>query len=173
MPALPQSLARTDRAVTKWMADHAVTLTRVALGVVFLWFGFLKFFPGLSSEEPIATRTMRAISFGLLQPGVSRPLLATWECVIGLGLLTGKALRLTLLLLFVQMLGTLLPLVIFPGETFKIFPVVPTLQGQFIMKNLVLIAAGIFIGSTVRGGKIVADPGAAHAAKRVENRAAG
>lgn len=172
MPALPAVLESADRRVTKWMADHAVTLTRLALGMIFLWFGFLKFFPGMSSEEPLATRTMRAISFGLLQPSVSRPLLAAWECAIGLGLLTGKALRVTLLLLFVQMLGTLLPLVIFPADTFKVFPIIPTLQGQFIMKNLVLLAAGIFIGSTVRGGKMVADPGAAHAAKRMEEGAA-
>ncbi len=170
MSPMPSALETTDRRITKWMADHAVTLTRVALGVVFLWFGFLKFFPGLSSEEPIATRTMRAISLGLLQPAVSRPLLAAWECAIGIGLLTGRALRITLLLLFVQMLGTLLPLVIFPAETFQIFPIVPTLQGQFIMKNLVLIAAGIFIGSTVRGGQMVAHPAAAHAAKREEER---
>lgn len=172
MSHLPSALESTDRRVTKWMADHAVTLTRVALGVLFLWFGFLKYFPGVSSEENIATRTMAAITFGLLQPSVSRPLLATWECVIGLGLLTGRMLRITLLLLFVQMLGTLLPLVIFPHDTFAIFPIVPTLQGQFIMKNLVLIAAGIFVGSTVRGGKVVADPGAAHVAKRMEARAA-
>ncbi len=155
------------------MADHAVTFTRVALGVIFLWFGFLKFFPGLSSEEPIATRTMRAISFGLLEPSVSRPLLAAWECAIGVGLLMNKALRFTLLLLFVQMLGTLMPLVIFPAETFKIFPIVPTLQGQFILKNLVIISAAIFIGATVRGGRMVADPGAAHVAKRMEDGGAG
>ncbi len=170
MPALPAALERTDRRITKWMADHAVTLTRVALGVVFLWFGFLKFFPGLSSEEDIATRTMRVISFGVLQPSVSRPLLATLECAIGLGLLTGKALRITLLLLVVQMLGTLLPLAIFPDVTFKVFPVVPTLEGQFIVKNLVLLAAGLLIGSSVRGGQMVAHPGAADSAKRTEER---
>lgn len=172
MPALPQSFASIDRRVTKWMADHAIGLTRIALGVVFLWFGVLKFFPGLSSEEPIATRTMRAISFGLLEPAVSRPLLAIWECLIGLGLLSGKALRATLLLLFVQMLGTLLPLVLFPRETFTIIPIVPTLQGQFIIKNLVLMAAAISVGATVRGGQVIADPGAAHTAKRMENQRA-
>ena len=173
MPALPPMLEAADRRVTKWMADHAVLLMRVALGLLFVWFGFLKFFPGVSSEERIATRTMAVLSMGLLQPAVSRPLLAAWECVIGIGLLTGKGLRVTLLLLFVQMLGTLMPLVIFPADTFAIFPFVPTLQGQFIMKNLVLIAAGIFIGATVRGGTVVADPVAADTAKHIERKRAG
>jgi ABC-type uncharacterized transport system permease subunit len=72
--------------------------------------------------------------------------------------LTGVALRATLLLLFAQMFGTLLPLVIFPAETFVIFPFVPTLEGQYIIKNVVLISAAIIVGATVRGGRLVAQP---------------
>jgi len=89
---------------------------------------------------------------------VSLPLLAVWECVIGLGLLTARALRATLLLLFVQMLGTMLPLVMFPRETFTHVPYAPTLEGQYIIKNLVLIAAAIVVGATVRGGRITPEP---------------
>jgi hypothetical protein len=48
------------------------------------------------------------------------------------------------------MLGTMTPLILFPAETFVIFPLVPTLEGQYIIKNLVLISAGLVIGSTVR-----------------------
>ena len=153
------------------MAKHGVDIVRVALGVIFLWFGFLKFFPGVSSEEAIATRTMGVLSLGLLSPNVSRVLLATWECAIGLGLLTHKALRVTLLLLFAQMLGTLMPLLIFPGETFARIPFVPSLQGQFIIKNFVLIAAAIVVGATVRGGRLVANPSAARAGEEREERA--
>ena len=170
MPSLPAPLANADRHVTRWMARHGVDVVRIALGVIFFWFGVLKFFPGVSSEEAIATRTIGVLSFGLLTPNVSRVLLATWECAIGLGLLSHKALRITLLLLFAQMLGTLLPLVIFPAETFVRIPVVPTLQGQFIIKNFVLAAAAIVVGATVRGGRMVADPGIAHAAERAEDR---
>ena len=153
------------------MAKHGVDIVRVALGVIFLWFGFLKFFPGVSSEEAIATRTMGVLSLGLLSPNVSRVLLATWECAIGLGLLTHKALRVTLLLLFTQMLGTLMPLLIFPGATFARIPFVPSLQGQFIIKNFVLIAAAIVVGATVRGGRLVANPSAARAGEEREERA--
>jgi hypothetical protein len=87
------------------------------------------------------------------------PVLASWECFIGLGLLTKRASRLTLLLLYLQMAGTLTPLFLFPNETFQSFPFVPTLEGQYIIKNLVLISAGIAVGATVRGGRIVAEPG--------------
>ena len=170
MSDLPEPLASVDRAVTHWMAKYGVGILRVALGIVFLWFGFLKYFPGVSSEEEIATRTISALTLGLMPVHVSRVLLATWECAIGLGLLTNKALRITLLLLFAQMLGTLLPLVLFPAETFARFPAVPTLQGQFIIKNFVLIAAAIVVGATVRGGKIVADPAIARVAKQKEER---
>jgi hypothetical protein len=66
--------------------------------------------------------------------------------------------RLTLALLVFQMAGTLTPLVLFPGEAFTLFPYAPTLEGQYIIKNLVLVGAGLVIGATVRGGRIIADP---------------
>jgi hypothetical protein len=84
--------------------------------------------------------------------------LAGWECLIGLGLLSGKLLRATLALLFVQMLGTLAPLVLFPHEVFVRIPFMPTLEGQYIIKNLVLISAGVVVGATVRGGHLDAEP---------------
>ncbi len=156
-----------DARITGWMADNGVTLTRIALGVVFFWFGVLKFFPGVSSAENLAARTISTLTFGLVPPEVSVPVLAAWECAIGLGLLTGRFLRATLLLLFLQMPGTMLPLFFFPSETFARAPLVPTLEGQYIIKNFVLIGAGIVIGATVRGGRVVADPEAAHVAEQI------
>lgn len=149
---------RMDPAITGWMARHAVGLIRVSLGVVFLWFGLLKFFPGLSPAETLVGRTIEALTLGQIEPSLSLPLLAAWESLIGLGLLTNAVPRITLLLLYVDMLGNLTPLFLFPGETFKMFPLVPTLEGHYIIKNLVLISAGIVIGATVRGGRIVAGP---------------
>ena len=78
---------------------------------------------------------------------------------IGLGLLFGIAMRATLLLLFVQMLGTITPIFLFPDLVFTRVPYAPTLEGQYIIKNMVLISAGIVIGATVRGGGLVAEPG--------------
>ncbi|MGE5849690.1 MAG: hypothetical protein ACM362_06165 [Candidatus Methylomirabilota bacterium] len=139
------------------MARFGIPLLRLSLGVVFLWFGALKFLPNVSPAQELATRTIHTLSGGLVPASVSMPILAGWECLIGLGLLVGRGLRGILFLLYVQMLGTLTPLVLFPDEVFTRFPYVPTLEGQYIIKNLVLISAGIVVGATVRGGRIVAD----------------
>ena len=108
--------------------------------------------------EDLASRTLNVLSFGLVPPDVALLILAVWECAIGVGLLTGWAMRATLALLWLQMLGTFTPLILFPSETFTHFPWAPTLEGQYIIKNLVLIAAGIVIGATVRGGRVEPDP---------------
>jgi uncharacterized membrane protein YphA (DoxX/SURF4 family) len=153
-----QWLNFVDLRIARWLADHSLNFLRLGMGVVFLWFGVLKFFPDLSPATDLAVRTIGALTFGLIPENISLVLLATLETAIGLGFLTGRYMRLTLALLIFQMAGTLTPLVLFPGEVFGLFPYAPTLEGQFIIKNLVLIGAGLVIGSTVRGGRIVAEP---------------
>lgn len=148
-----------DARITSWMARYGLLLLRISLGVVFLWFGALKFFPGLSPAHDLASRTIEALSFGTVHANVSIPILAAWECLIGLGLLSGIFMRATLLLLAVQMAGTLMPLVLFPNEVFTRIPYAPTLEGQYIIKNAVLISAAIVLGATVRGGKLIAEKG--------------
>ena len=155
---LPAPLEPIDVRLTTWMARHGVTLTRISLGLVFLWFGAIKFVPGWSPAADLAARTIERLTFGIVTPDIGLPLLAAWESLIGIGLLLGRFLRLTLLLLFVQMPGTMLPLVLFPSETFTAFPHSPTMEGQYIIKNLVLIAAAIVVGATVRGGELRAEP---------------
>lgn len=147
-----------DARITLWMARYGPRLSRIALGTIFLWFGVLKFVPGLSSADELATKTISTLTLGIVGAEVSRPVLAVWETLIGVGLLSGVFLRATLLLLVLQMLGTVTPLVLFPSETWKHIPFVPTLEGQYIIKNIVLIAAGIVVGATVRGGAMVASP---------------
>lgn len=146
-----------DARITHWMASHGVRLLRISLGVVFLWFGGLKFFPGLSPASDLAARTISALSFGTVSAGVSVPLLAAWECVIGVGLILGIFMRATLFLLALQMAGTLTPLLLFPVELFTRVPYAPTLEGQYIIKNAVLISAAIVLGATVRGGRLVSE----------------
>jgi uncharacterized membrane protein YphA (DoxX/SURF4 family) len=112
------------------MARYGVVVLRVALGGVFLWFGALKYYPGLSPAQTLALGTIDALTFGLVPAGVSLVLLATLECAIGLGLISGRFMRLTLLLLAFQMVGAASPLFLFPGEVFTQFPYAPTLEGQ-------------------------------------------
>lgn len=150
-------LNKADRLITAWMADNGILLLRISLGIIFIWFGVLKFVPGLSSAEDIAGKTMEKLSLGLIPADMALVLLAAWETLIGIGLISGKLLRETLLLLFVQMLGTITPLFLFPSDTFRSAPLVPSLEGQYIIKNLILISAGIVIGATVRGGRLTAE----------------
>lgn len=151
---VPEPLEPIDARITAWMARHGVTFTRVALGIVFFWFGIIKFVPEWSPASDLAVRTIAKLTGGAIEPALSLKILAAWEVLIGLGLLTGKFLRITLLMLFLQMPGTMLPLVFFPDETFRFFPYAPTIEGQYIIKNLVLVAAAIVVGATVRGGRI-------------------
>jgi uncharacterized membrane protein YphA (DoxX/SURF4 family) len=155
---LPEPIERVDVRITSTLARLGVPVVRIALGIVFLWFGVLKFFPNLSPAEDLAARTIEALTGGAVTPNVSLPVLAAWETVIGIGLILGRWLRPILFLLAVQMAGTFTPLVLFPGETFTVFPIAPTLEGQYIIKNLVLIGAAMVVGATVRGGRMVAEP---------------
>ncbi|GAB4435346.1 MAG: DoxX family protein [Anaerolineae bacterium] len=142
-----------DRAITRWMANHSLTILRVGLGIVFLWFGALKLFPGLSPAEDLVRSTVF-----WLNPTWFLAVLAVWEMAIGLGLITGRWLRLTLLLLFLQMPGTALPLLVLPHAVWSSFPFGLTLEGQYIIKNLVLVGAGLVLGATVRGGRLDPEP---------------
>jgi uncharacterized membrane protein YphA (DoxX/SURF4 family) len=149
---------RTDRRITGWMAEHGLLLLRIALGIVFFWFGALKLIPGASPAEALATETIERLTGGLIPAETALPILALWEIAIGIGLFIGRGMRVTLLLLFVQMLGTITPLLLFPTETFSQFPWAPTLEGQYIIKNVVIVAAAIVLGATVRGGQLTAEP---------------
>lgn len=147
-------IVRIEARAVRWKIRNGLNILRISLGLIFIWFGILKFFPGVSSAEVIAGRTIERLTFGCVKPPVSLPILATWECIIGLGLISKSFLNLTLLLLYLQMMGTFLPLFFFPNETFTSSILVPTLLGQYIIKNIVLLSGGIVIGATVRGGKM-------------------
>ena len=142
-----------DKAITAWMARYDLVFMRVSLGIVFFWFGALKLVPGLSPAEELVRNTTYFVD-----PDLFLPVLAIWEMAIGLGLIFGVFMRLTLLLLFLQLPGTALPLVILPDVIWTVFPYGLTLEGQYIVKNLVLIGAGLVLGGTVRGGRLVPEP---------------
>jgi uncharacterized membrane protein YkgB len=141
----PAPLDRADRRISAWMAAHGPTLLRYALGAIFVWFGALKLFAGASPAEDLVKRTVY-----FFDPEWFFPLLGVWEVAIGLGLLVKPLIRLAILLLFLQMPGTFLPLVVVPEACWEAFPFVLTLEGQYIVKNLVLIAAALVVGGTVR-----------------------
>ena len=158
----------TPANIAQEVEKRGTAILRVSLGVVFFWFGFLKFFGATSPAEEIASRTISLITFDLLNADISMPLLAILECVIGLGLLTKKYMRYVIPILYFQMAGTVLPLFVFPAETWKTPPFVPTLLGQYIIKNCILISAAIVLGAVSKGAKLITDPEVAERAKAVE-----
>lgn len=141
-----------DTRITHWMADHGLLLLRISMGVVFFWFGALKLIPGFSPAEGLIRETLPFLPMNLFLP-----FLAVWEMAIGLGFITGKFMRLTILLLFLQMPGTLSPIVLRPDLVFTQFPFGLTLEGQYIIKNMVIISSALVLGATVRGGRLDAD----------------
>jgi uncharacterized membrane protein YkgB len=136
---------RLDAAVAGALERHGVTALRIALGVVFVWFGALKV-AGTSPVEDLVADTVYWLPSGFVIPAIG-----VFEIVVGLGLLFPVALRLTLLLFWAQMLGTFLVLVVHPDRSFEGGNVLDlTILGEFVIKNLVLIAAGLVVGSQVR-----------------------
>jgi uncharacterized membrane protein YkgB len=137
---------KIDPIITEWMSRYGILLVRISIVIIFVWFGFLKFFPGLSPAQDLAIRTINLLSFDLIPDFIIINGLALLETLIGIGLISGKFIRETLLLLFLQMAGTFAPVFLFPNKVFTHIPYAPTLEGQYIFKNLVLVAAGIVLG---------------------------
>ena len=147
---------KTDIQITNWMAKYSLLALRFGLGLIFVWFGALKFVPGLSPAEGLVRNTIYFVD-----PDIFMPILALWEVAIGLGFwlgfLTKKFERITILLLFLQMPGTALPLLILPEVCWTSFPFGLTLEGQYIIKNLAIISSALVLGATVRGGSVPAE----------------
>jgi uncharacterized membrane protein YkgB len=158
--ALPrfQPVNRLDAQVTQWLARHSVALMRISLGFVFLAFGVLKFFPDVSPAQEIAERTTAALTLGIIEGDLARLFVAAMETAIGLSLLTGRYLRFGIALLGIAMIGVLSPLALFPDELFSREYNAPTLTGQYVVKDIVLLAAGLVVGLRERGAELVIVP---------------
>ncbi|MCH8293848.1 DoxX family protein [Candidatus Poribacteria bacterium] len=142
--SLHDAFDRIDVSITNWMDKYGQLLLRYSLATVFIWFGILKPL-GISPANELVRRTVY-----WLPPETFIPILGWWEVAIGVCLLFRPLLRFAILLLFLQMPGTILPLILLPEVCFTQFPFGLTLEGQYIIKNLTLISAGIVIGGTVR-----------------------
>lgn len=125
--------------------QKTVQYLRRSIGVIFVWFGMLKFFDGLSPAQNLAIDTINILTFDLINDLLIIVSLATLEVIIGIGLLFKVHLKLTLFLLFFQMVGTFMPIFILPSIVFTEFPYGLTLEGQYIIKNLVIVSAAIAI----------------------------
>ncbi len=132
-----------DEKVVVWMDCYGTRLLRYALAIVFIWFGILKPL-GLSPAAGLVAQTVTFIP-----PKIFLPILGWWEVLIGVFFLFRPTIRLALILMFLQMPGTMLPLVLLPEVCYTHFPHGLTLEGQYIIKNLVLIGGALVVGGTL------------------------
>lgn len=155
MVQLRHRLDFLDARVHLWLVDHSIALLRIALGAVFFAFGCLKFVPGLSPAEGLVTATTDLLTFGLVPGQVALVGTAVIECAVGLCLITKRWLRGAVVLLWLALAGILSPLLLLPGRLFDGPFAAPTLEGQYVLKDLILVAATLVVGSTVRGGRLI------------------
>jgi uncharacterized membrane protein YkgB len=148
---------RLEAVLTRLLARYSMPLLRISLGLVFLGFGLLKFVPGLSPAEDLAQDTMGKLTLGFIPNDIGLVLVAVLETAIGLCLVTGRYLRVGVGLLGLAMIGVLSPLVLFPDLLFGRRFHAPTLEGQYVLKDLVLLAAALVVAAGAQGGRIVTD----------------
>jgi len=143
--------ARAEAALKVFLQRWSIPALRVALGAVFAVFGILKAFPGVSPIEPLVVATWEKLSFGLVGGQTAMMLTAAMEVLAGLLIIVGAAFaRVGLIVLAVTFVGILSPIVLLPQEVFAATG--PTLTGQYIFKDAVLIAAALVVAGRVLRG---------------------
>ena len=147
--------ARLEDRLHAFAQAHAFTVLRVALGLVFVLFGALKFFPGLSPAQAVAEATTTKLTLGLVPAQALLFVIAVVEVVVGALLVADRFMRFALVLLLFEMLAILSPLVLLTGELFSGPHHLPSLLGQYILKDFVLFGAVLVLVALQRS-KLVA-----------------
>lgn len=135
-------IGRFDNFLISLSGKIGMPFLRASIGIVFIWFGALKTVGDLSPAYDLVAATVY-----WLTPEIIVPILGWWEIAIGVCFLIPALTRIGLLLLALQMPGTFLPLILLPEACFTVFPFGLTLEGQYIVKNLVIIGAALVIGA--------------------------
>ena len=135
---------KIDQRIAGWMKRWSIPAIRISFGIIFIWFGILKLFD-VSSAESLLKATVVWLPFG--KPEFWLITIGWWEIIIGLTFLFAQTTKIAIALLFLQMFGTFMPLVLLPEITFQngnIFT--PSLEGQYIIKNVMIISAALVLG---------------------------
>lgn len=138
-----------DHSISAFMRRWGILALRISFGIIFVWFGILKPL-GLSPAEPLVKATVRWLP--LFSPDWWVVIIGWWEVAIGVAFLFRGTIRVAIALLALQMVGTFMPLILLPAVTFQAghVPYAPTMEGQYIIKNLMVISAALVVGGTVR-----------------------
>ncbi len=156
MHAAYQRFLHLENQIHHQLVAHSIAGLRIAVGLIFLGFGFLKFFPGVSPAQELTEKTTHILFLGLVPGGVALVMIATLECVIGICLLANRGMRLAIWLLAIEFVGILSPLFLLPARLFAGPHHAPTLEGQYVLKDIILVAAALVIAAgSFRGGRMV------------------
>jgi len=164
-----QRLLHLENQIHHQLVLHSISALRIAVGAVFLGFGVLKYFPGISPAQNLTVATTHILFLGLIPGRVALVGIATLECFIGITLLAGRWLRLTVYLLAAELVGILAPLALLPARLFSGPHNAPTLEGQYVLKDIILVTAAlVIVAGSFRGGQLVradAPPGSLRRAR--------
>ncbi|MFT5252696.1 MAG: putative membrane protein YkgB [Flavobacteriales bacterium] len=142
---------KLDQSSIKIMRRTSRIAIRLSFGIIFIWFGILKPLH-LSPAESLLKATVVWLPFG--SPDNWLIIIGWWEVIIGICFLFQKTTRVAIILLLTQMIGTFMPLVFLPEVTFQSNNILlPTLEGQYIIKNLIIIAAALVLGGDINRSK--------------------
>jgi putative oxidoreductase len=150
-------LRAAELAAHRWLVAHSITILRLTFGAIFLGFGLLKFFPNTSPAQDLVEHTTNILLLGLIPGSIALVLVAIVETVIGLCLLTGRAMRPLIYLLGVQLIGILSPLVLLPARLFGGPHGAPTLEGQYVLKDILFVGAALVLAATVGGARLTSE----------------
>ncbi|MFQ6853050.1 DUF417 family protein [Streptomyces sp. 35M1] len=140
-PRLPQRLAEL-------VDTHALALLRATVGIVFVGFGVLKLFPSASPAEQLAVDAATKMTLGLVPETVLLLSLAALETAIGIGLIAGRRLlRPALVVFFLHMGGVFSTLFLLPDAMWQPHSPAPTMEGQYVVKNVVLLAVCLVVAA--------------------------
>lgn len=149
----PTMLEKAQLRIARWLAAHSVAALRISLGLVILGFGALKYIPGASPAEDLAMQTTEALTFGIVSGQAAVVATALVETFIGLVLLTGRFLRLGLIAMAGWLGGILAPVLLFPEQMFP--GGLPTLAGQYVLKDIILVAAAGVVAAHALGARLM------------------
>lgn len=145
-----------EAACQRWLIAHAIAILRISIGSVLLVFGVLKFFPGVSPAQALVEQTMGILTFGMIPGPVALVAVALLETVLGIWLISGRAMRGAVYLLAIQLIGIMSPLVLLPGQLFGGPHHAPTLVGQYVLKDIIIVGAALVLAATIGGGRLSA-----------------
>jgi uncharacterized membrane protein YkgB len=135
---------KVDQFIAEWMNKWSSSAIRISFGIIFIWFGILKPFD-VSSAESLLKATVVWLPFGT--PEFWLVVIGWWEVAIGATFLFPQTTKIAIGLLFLQMFGTFMPLVVLPEVTFQNGNfLTPSLEGQYIIKNVMIISAALALG---------------------------